>query len=229
MPTDTAVILAGGFGKRLMPLTLDKPKPMLEVGGKPILDWLLKWLAGYDVKRAILAVGYMKEKIIDHIKDGSEHGIKVVYSEEDKPLGTGGAIKKASKLVDSEYFFVVNGDVITNLNPRALEERIGDAYACIALVKMRSPYGMVEIDEKGAVTSFLEKPLLNHYINAGVLLISKKTSELLPDEGPMETTTLPLLARERKLAGVKFDSYWRSVDSIKDLEEVNAEIGNVFA
>src|SRR5919197_1642495 len=115
------VILAGGFGKRLRPLTDTSPKPMIEVSGLPIIEWQIKWLRKFGIKDFVLCVGFMKEQMIDYIGNGARFDCRVVYSVEDNPLGTGGALLNARKFVsDQDFFFVLNGDILTGLDPNRL-------------------------------------------------------------------------------------------------------------
>ncbi len=226
-----ALILAGGYGKRLRPLTLEKPKPLIEVGGRPILEWQILWLKSYGIRDIVLAVGYLRSKIFEVIGDGTKLGVRVYYSVEDEPLGTGGAIKHAQPfLEDCEKFIVVNGDILTNLPVNVLlEELKGDLVGVIALTPMRSPYGIVHVDENGYILEFREKPSLDYLINAGVYAFTPEIFKYLPDKGDIERTTFPQLAKERKLKAVIMkDVYWRSIDSIKDVEEASREVDLVF-
>ena len=227
-----ALILAGGYGKRLRPLTLEKPKPLIEVGPRSILEWQILWLKSYGIKDIVLAVGYLRSKIFEAIGDGTKLGVRVYYSVEDEPLGTGGAIKHAEPfLEDCDKFVVVNGDVLTNISvDRLLEELKGDIIGVIALTPMKSPYGIVHVDENGYILEFKEKPSLEYLINAGVYAFTRDIFKYLPDKGDIETTTFPKLAQERKLKAAIFrDVYWRSIDSIKDVEEASREVEYVFA
>jgi glucose-1-phosphate thymidylyltransferase len=223
-------ILAGGYGKRLRPLTIERPKPLLEVAGKPILIHMIEWLKYYGINEIVLLVGYLKEKIIESLGSGSKYGVTIVYSVEDEPLGTGGALKNAAGILGkSEKFLVINGDIITNLDPRPLLDALDKGYyASIASVQLRSPYGILELGENDVVLSFREKPLLKDYwINAGVYGATPKMLEYLPDRGDLEKTTLPRLASKKKIIAIKYDlarTYWRSIDSIKDLEEASRDI-----
>lgn len=153
-----AVILAGGFGKRLAPLTSEVPKPLLPVGGRPILVRQIEWLRGFGVRDVVLAVGYLKHKIFEALGDGRRFGVRIFYSVEEEPLGTGGAIKNAELFITDDVFVVLNGDVLTNLDLNKLVEALGNADGAIALVPLRSPYGIVEFDAGGYVTHFREKP-----------------------------------------------------------------------
>jgi mannose-1-phosphate guanylyltransferase len=223
-----AVILAGGFGKRLAPLTSEVPKPLLPVGGKPILVRQIEWLRGFGVRDVVLAVGYLRHKIFEALGDGRRFGVRIFYSVEEEPLGTGGAIKNAEPFITDDVFVVLNGDVLTNLDLNKLVEALGDADGAIALVPLRSPYGIVEFDANGYVTHFREKPILEgFYINAGVYALRRKVLSELPDRGNIEETLFPRLAQQRRLKAVVYrDVFWRSVDSLKDLEEVDRFFGS---
>jgi mannose-1-phosphate guanylyltransferase len=223
-----AVILAGGFGKRLAPLTSEVPKPLLPVGGKPILVRQIEWLRRFGVRDVVLAVGYLRHKIFEALGDGRRFGVRIFYSVEEEPLGTGGAIKNAEPFITDDVFVVLNGDVLTNLDLNKLVEALGDADGAIALVPLRSPYGIVEFDANGYVTHFREKPILEgFYINAGVYALRRKVLSELPDRGNIEETLFPRLAQQRRLKAVVYrDVFWRSVDSLKDLEEVDRFFGS---
>jgi NDP-sugar pyrophosphorylase family protein len=223
-----AVVLAGGFGKRLAPLTSEVPKPLLPVGGKPILVRQIEWLRGFGIRDVVLAVGYLRHKIFEALGDGRKLGVRIFYSVEEEPLGTGGAIKNAEPFITDDIFIVLNGDVLTNLTLDKLVEALGDADGAIALVPLRSPYGIVEFDAGGYVTHFREKPLLEgFYINAGVYALRRKILSELPDRGNIEETLFPRLAQQRRLKAVVYrDVFWKSVDSLKDLEEVDRFFGS---
>ena len=218
-----AIILAGGFGKRLAPLTSEVPKPLLPVGGKPILVRQIEWLRGFGVTDAVLAVGYLRHKVFEALGDGRRLGVRIFYSVEEEPLGTAGAIKNAEPFMRDDVFIVLNGDVLTNLDLNRLVEALGDADGAIALVPLRSPYGIVEFDRDGRITRFREKPLLEgFYINAGVYAFRREVLKFLPERGNVEETAFPMLAERGRLRGVTYrDVFWRSIDSVKDLEEVD--------
>jgi len=218
-----AVILAGGFGKRLKPLTDQRPKPMIEVLNLPIIEWQVRWLRKFGIKEFVMCVGYMREQILDHIGDGSKFGVKVEYSVEEEPLGTGGALTNARELVADDSFFMLNGDVITELDPTKL--RASGPHA-IALVPLRSPFGVVELDKNSKVLGFVEKPEIpDRWINAGVYHFTQEVFRYLPKNGNIEVTALPALAKEGKLHAVKYRNvFWRSIDSHKDIEEAAKEM-----
>ena len=216
-----AMILAGGFGKRLRPLTETTPKPLIQVGGKPILEWQISWLKKYGYDSFLITASYLADKVIEYLGDGSKWGVETKVIIEKEPLGTGGALKNVEvHLKDEKEFIMVNGDNITNLDINKIV--LGDNVASLALTPLQSPYGIVNM-EGDKISSFLEKPLLKDYwINSGVYKMTPKIFSYLPQSGAIESTAFPELAKERKLGGVKFDNcYWRGVDSIKDMEEVN--------
>ena len=221
-----AVILAGGFGKRLRPLTDQRPKPMIEVLNVPIIEWQTKWLKKFGISEVIICVGYMKEQIIDHIGSGSRLGVRVGYAVEEEPLGTGGALKNAESLLAGQNsFFMVNGDILTELDPNMLNVH-DSAHQSLALVPLRSPYGVVELEGDSKVKGFVEKPTIpNTWINAGVYRFTPDVFSYLPENGNIEVTALPALAREGMLRATKFeDVFWRSIDSHKDIDEAAKEI-----
>ena len=221
-----AVILAGGFGKRLRPLTDQRPKPMIEVLNVPIIEWQVKWLKKHGIAEVIVCVGYMKEQIIEHIGSGNRLGVKVGYAVEEEPLGTGGALKNAESLLSKhDSFFMINGDILTELDPNMLKSGNGEHHS-LALVPLRSPFGIVEVDGDSRVRGFVEKPKIpDKWINAGVYYFTPEVFGYLPEVGNIEMTALPTLANEGKLNATKFeDVFWRSIDSHKDIEEAAKEI-----
>jgi NDP-sugar pyrophosphorylase family protein len=220
-----AVILAGGFGKRLRPMTFEKPKPMLEVAGLSVIERQIRWLKGNGIDELVICVGYLKEKIMEYVGDGSKFGVSVEYSVEESPLGTGGAIKKAESLLDDEQaFYVVNGDILTTIDPRMLNRNTH----AVSAVPMKSPFGIITFDSSDNVTGFLQKPVMNDvWINAGVYHFTNEVLQYMPQVGNFEESVLPMLAKQGKLKVVKFgnpDYYWRSIDSHWDLEEASKEL-----
>jgi mannose-1-phosphate guanylyltransferase len=220
-----ALILAGGEGKRLRPLTNDKPKPLLEVGGKPIIEWQIEWMKKYGVSSFVISAGYMKEKLIEHLGTGSKLGVDVSFEIENEPLGTGGAIKSAKGALGNEKSFVVaNGDIITNMDLGKLIESNKDT-ATISLTPLRSQFGIVNTQDS-KVTGFQEKPFIKDYwLNAGIYVMTPKVFDYVPDKGSLELVAFPAMVKDEVLGCVKFDSvYWRSVDSFKDFDEVSADL-----
>lgn len=220
-----AVILAGGYGKRLRPLTDTIPKPLVEVAGKPILEWQVEWLTKCGIDSFVFLTGYLKEKVMEYVDSKKDEvGIKVAYSFEESPLGTGGALKNARKLLQGdESFVMLNGDNITNIDIRKLS--LDGNIAAIALVPLRSTYGITRLDGD-RIVKFDEKPILpDYWMNSGVYLMSGKIFDYLPDAGNMESTTFVELSGKGALKGVKYpDAYFKGVDSIKDMEEATKDL-----
>ena len=218
------VILAGGFGKRLKPLTDTRPKPMIEVLNVPIIEWQVRWLRKFGIRDFVMCVGYMKEQIIDHIGNGAKFDSRIDYSFEEKALGTGGALLNAKQLVSNQgSFFVLNGDILTELDPNRLNIANSNV---LAVVPLRSPFGMVELDVNSTVRGFIEKPEIpDRWINAGLYRFTQEIFRYLPQEGNIEVTALPALAKEGRLQAVRYkDIFWRSIDSHKDIEEAAKEM-----
>jgi NDP-sugar pyrophosphorylase family protein len=223
-----ALIIAGGEGERLRPLTDDRPKPMIQVAGKPILEHQIRWLAGQGISDAVFLCGYKAEVIQEHFGDGSRFGLRVHYSLEDEPLGRGGALKLGAQLVPpgDDLIVALNGDTLTDqpLTPLLRYHRRKGAVATVMLTRLRSPYGIARRDRAGRIVAFDEKPLLPHWMNAGVYVLAPEFFRRLPQRGDHETTTFPELAAEGKLFGYLSRAYWRSIDTFKDLTEAAAEM-----
>ncbi|MEM3671026.1 MAG: NDP-sugar synthase [Thermoprotei archaeon] len=221
-----ALILAGGFGKRLRPLTEDTPKPLLRVSGKPIMAWQFEWLKAHGINEIVVCAGYLKEKIVSEVGSGTKYQVKVGYVIEEEPLGKGGAIKNAEQFLRNESkFLVLNGDVLTNIDPEPLLKALkGNTVGCMAVVPLPSPYGIVKYDKNTLnAKEFLEKPKLTDYwINAGVYAFTPEIFSWLPEKGEIEEYTFPRLAERKMLAVREYaDAFWTSVDSHKDLEEAS--------
>lgn len=197
---------------------------MVEISGIPILEWQIDWLRRNNINEIVICIGYLREMVLNHLGSGRKYGVKIGYSVEEEPLGTGGALKNASSLLHGDRFFVMNGDILTDLDPWRLAKDAEGSMGSIAAVPLQSPYGIIEIDD-GYARGFSEKPVLKDYwINAGVYCLSTKILNDLPDQGNIEATTLPELARDGKLKVTKYlDSNWRSIDSHKDIEEAQKQ------
>lgn len=230
----TAIILAGGKGERLRPLTNHRPKVMVELAGKPILAWQIDWLKSYGVTKFVLTVSYKHEVVQEYFGDGSKYGIEVDYSIEETPLGRGGGIKKAfqSSLVKGEENVVVcNGDIITKLDLSKMIQRHEDEKALVSLlvVPYLSRWGVVKLDDSHVI-GFEEKPKLPYWINGGIYLFNKEVEPLLPKVGDHERETFPKIPKEKFLA-FKDEGFWRAVDVVKDKSEAEyfLETGEIKA
>ncbi len=215
------VILCGGEGKRLRPLTNDKPKPMVEVNGKPILEHQIEFLKKHGIKRIYFCTGYKHEVIENHFGNGSRFGVEITYSKEENPLGTGGAVKKLEGMIN-EPFVLINGDMITDLNfSEVIEKHLRNKKTVTTVaVNPVSPWGIMETKD-GLVKNFVEKPKLPHWINSGIHVMNPDIFDLLPRKGSLEQEVLPLLAKDSEIAVFEHDGFWRAVETVKDLEEMN--------
>lgn len=218
------MILAGGFGKRLMPLTRNIPKTLVNVGGKPILQWEIEWLESYGIREFVILGGYKAAKIINYVKSIG-YSDRFEFSIEKKPLGSAGALRNAADMLkDDRQFLLVNGDNVTDINVKKLSLH-GKSLCCIALKPYRSHAGVVQV-RKNMVTYFEEKPIIKGYwINAGIALIDAALLKMLPKVGSLEYDIFPKLIKQRKLAGATFrDSYHKAIDSYKDYQQTDADL-----
>ena len=219
-----AIILAGGKGERLRPLTNERPKGMVEVAERPILDYQIAWLRHYGVTELVISCGYLAEVIRRYFGDGSAHGVSIRYAIETEPLGRGGGFRYAMGMLEgSDPIIGTNGDIVTNLDLAAVIKRHRDAgvLATDVLVPLRSPYGIVDLDGEGFVTGFREKPLLPHWLNAGIYVFDPRIRDLMPERGDHEDTTFPKLAAARRMLGYQTHAFWRPADTVKDVTELN--------
>ncbi len=222
-----AVILAGGFGKRLRPLTESIPKPLVEIGGKTILERQIEWLGNNDIKEIILCIGFLKDKIIEYINNEKRNTISLKYVIEKEPLGTGGALLNSKELLKGEEeFIVMNGDIITDLDPSELKKKMNKNIGVLSLIPLRSQYGIVDVDNNGRITQFKEKPIISEYwVNAGVYMLNKEIFNYLDEKSSIEKDAFPELVNENRLAAVKFrEQFWRSIEVVKDIEEVEQQL-----
>ena len=216
----TALVLAGGRGERLWPLTQDRPKPMVEVAGKPILEHHLEWLRANGIMRAFLLTGHLSEVVERHFSQERVAGIETRCLAEPSPLGRGGAYKNGCREAGlaGEAIIATNGDVLTDqpLAPLIEARDRAGALAAVMLTPMISPFGVVET-EGGLVTAFREKPPLPYWVNAGVYVLTAEAVARFPDVGDHETAAFPQLAAEGRLAAFESRAYWQSIESQKDL------------
>jgi mannose-1-phosphate guanylyltransferase len=214
-----ALILAGGEGTRLRPLTTTIPKPVVPLVDRPFIAFMLDWLRGHGVDDVIMSCGFLASGVRNVLGDGSAYGLRLRYVEEPQPLGTGGAVKFAESLLD-ERFLMLNGDVLTDLDVTAqlaLHEQRG-ARATLALTPVEDPsaYGLVRTRDDGEVTGFVEKPSPNqidtHNISAGIYVLDRSVLELLEPQQPasIERDVFPRLVGEGLYAYVG-EGYWLDI------------------
>lgn len=218
-----AVLLVGGQGTRLRPLTMDTPKPMLPVAGVPVTEHQIARAREAGVTRIVLGTSYRAEVFEEYFGDGSRFGVELVYVVEDEPLGTGGAIRNVADHLRSgpdDPVLVFNGDVLTGVDLRALVSRhvADDCAVTLYLTRVADPraYGLVPTDRSGAVTAFLEKPttpeeIVTDQINAGAYVFRRSVIDSIPAGRvvSVEREVFPqLIAAGARVAGHVDDGYW---------------------
>ena len=219
-----AVILVGGQGRRLRPLTDTRPKPMMPLVDRPFVAHQLDQLRRFGVTDVIFSCGYRPEALQGHFGDGTDIGMRLRYVVDPVPLGTAGAVKNAESMLTSAQVLVFNGDVLTDLDLSlvvAQHEATGVA-GTLALTPVADPsrYGLVRLHPDRRVEEFLEKPRPDQLragepflINAGTYLLEREVLDRIPLGEPcsIERDIFPGLAREGRLAGYPSDSYWRDI------------------
>jgi len=226
----TVLILCGGEGKRLRPLTDKIPKPMLAVAGRPMLQHHLDMFKRAGFTDFVFCTCYKHDVIEKFFGDGSRFGVKIRYSQEREPLGTSGAIKLAAGGI-KRTVIVVNGDVLHDADPAKImryhdevKKNNPKLLATLFLFQMRSPFGIAKLDGH-LIRRFEEKPLLSEWLNAGIYVLEPGVISSLPDKGAIETLVFPKLAEKGEIAGYRHTGKWRDIGTIKDYEEAQKEFG----
>jgi len=217
-----AVLLAGGRGTRLAPLTVTVPKPLLPLGERPIIDVLIAQLAAAGVARVFVCLGYLAPLMQAFLGDGSRWGVAIEPRIEAEPLGTAGGLRLIDDLSDD--FFVANGDTLTDLDLMAMAgaHRAAGAWATLFTpwVDEQIDYGVVSIDAAGALTEYLEKPRRGYHVSSGVYVLSRRVLPLIPPDGAFD---MPDLIRATLAAGGKVlchraDAYWKDIGRLDHYE-----------
>lgn len=227
------VIMCGGAGKRLLPLTNDFPKPMLMVGGKPLLEINLNRLKAQGFKRFCITVGFKAEIIKNYFKDGSQWDISIEYIHEDKPLGTAGALHllKENKQLN---IVVMNGDLLTGVRFDQLidfhNENQADCTICVREFDSQLPYGVVEVKNQ-KVLSIKEKPIYKYFVNAGVYILNTQLLSYIPkNEYYLMTTFLDkLMEMKRNLIAFPLMEYWSDIGQLTDYEKACKDFEEIMS
>jgi mannose-1-phosphate guanylyltransferase len=229
-----ALMLAAGQGTRLRPLTLECPKPMLSIGGRPILEHIIAHLRKYDITEVAINLNYRPEAIVDYFGDGHEFGVSITYSYEEQLLGSAGAAR-ALDWFFTDMFVVWYGDVLSDLNLTELMRRhlAQGAAATLALYEVDEPErcGIVQIDRHGWITRFIEKPPpdvpLGNLANAGIYIVEPALLRWIPADRTVDfgSELFPrLLAYGAPLLGVKPDAYVLDVGSVERYQQANVDL-----
>ena len=222
-----AILMAGGEGSRLRPLTISRPKPMVPLVDRPVMGHIIELLKRHGITEIIITVQYLANIIQDFYGDGSAYDVKITYSVEEVPLGTAGAVKYASRLLDNdEPFLVISGDALTDFDLTALVEahKKSGAVATITLTRVQNPleYGVVITDETGKIRQFLEKPswgeVFSDTVNTGIYVLNREVLEHVPFSEPFDFSKdlFPaLMQRDDLLHGYIANGYWTDVGTIE--------------
>jgi dTDP-glucose pyrophosphorylase len=225
-------VMAGGFGTRLRPLTEHCPKPMLPVGGRPMLEHIIRDLSAYGFYRFYIAVHYLAEQITAYFQDGSRFGIEIQYIHEDTPLGTAGALGLLPKDAIQRPVVVVNGDIMTRVNYEALlqdhDRHTPAATVCTRQYEFQVPYGVIEHEEQ-QVLSIREKPVHRFFVSAGIYVLAPYVVHAIP---PNTRTDMPeVLKREigagRSVRIFPLHEYWLDIGRPDDFELAQRDITEV--
>ena len=220
-----AIILAGGMGKRLRPITDYIPKSLIPLNNVPIIEWQIKYLKKFKIDEIIICTGHKTEMIENYLSKKKYPGIKIRISKEKTPLGTAGAIKKAANTINEKSFFVINGDTITNIDLKKLS-KLPNA---IAAIELRTKFGIMETTSNKVKGFHEKKAVPNMWMNAGIYHLNREIIKDLPKVGDIEKTMFPKYAEKGILNTVKFQKVmWYSIDSFKDLEECSSEINKII-
>jgi len=224
-----AVVMAGGEGRRLRPLTDAIPKPMLPVGGRPLMELIIDQLRDVGVRKFNIATHYQAEKIIEHFRDGSAFGVDIAYTREESPLGTGGALGLMEPPTDP--VLVINGDILTDIDFRAMhafhEENGAQMTVAVRRYEVAVPYGVVECDGV-RLTGLREKPDLNFFVNAGIYLLEPAVYSLIPPNVHLNMTDLVelLIARGDCVVSFPVREYWLDIGQHADYERAQRDAVN---
>lgn len=230
--SNKVVLMVGGLGTRLKPLTNTTPKPMLYVGGKPILETIISKFASYGFVNIVLCVNYKSDIIKDYFGDGNKFGVNIEYIFEEKRMGTAGALSLLIENPD-EPFFVMNGDLLTNVNFEHLLnfhlESNAMATMCVREYDFQVPFGVVELDV-GKIKSIKEKPTHSFFVSAGIYMLSPAVLSHIPKDEFYDMPTLfeKMIKLKEELVSFPIREYWLDIGRIEEFEKANSEYHEVF-
>lgn len=227
----TAVVLAGGKGTRLKPETDDTPKPLMPVGGQPVVEILLKQMQRTGLKKIYIAVNHLAEQIESTLGDGSKLGLQISYSPEEKPLSTVGPLKLIDNL--PEHFIVANADVITDLNFKKLFKHHLESKSDLTIAsyqrQSQADYGVLSVDESGRVVGFNEKPLFNFTVSMGIYVFSRKILHYVPTNTAFGFDSLmyELIDKGAVINTFPYDGYWLDIGRHDDYARANEDVEKI--
>lgn len=231
IPAD-GVLMAGGQGKRLRPLTENTPKPLLKVGDKPIIEYNIDRLVQYGIKNINLSINYLGEQIESYFGNGERNNARISYVCESKPLGTIGSIHLVDNF-EHDDILVMNSDLLTNIDFADFYSTFKNSGADMAVAAtsyhVDVPYAVLEVDGKNLATSLKEKPRYTYYSNAGIYFIKKSLLEMIPKGEFFDITELmeTLLAKDMKLITYPITGYWLDIGKHEDFKKAQEDIKHV--
>lgn len=230
--TNKVILMVGGLGTRLRPLTENTPKPMLKVGNKPILQTIVEKFAEYGYANIVMCVNYKSHIIQDYFSDGSAFGIKIEYVLEEQRMGTAGALSLLAEK-PTEPFFVMNGDLLTNVNFEHLHNYHMSNNAmgtmCVREYDFQVPYGVVNI-ENSKILSIEEKPVHKFFVSAGIYMLSPEVLQYIPQNKFYDMPTLfeKLISENKNAVSFPLREYWLDIGRIEEYKKANDEYHEVF-
>ncbi|MBI4064632.1 MAG: nucleotidyltransferase family protein [Elusimicrobia bacterium] len=223
-----AVVMAGGYGARLRPLTEDLPKPMLPIDGRPLMEITVNRLRESSVKQIHVITHYKSNKIKEYFRDGSSFGVEMNYLHEEDPRGTAGSL---SLMADSkDPLLVINGDIVTTLNFKAMlfyhQKQEADMTVAVTPYLLQVPFGVIKSDETSQVISVQEKPEMRFLVNAGIYLVEPSVCANIPNGRRFDMTDLieHLMREGRRVVSFPIHEYWTDVGQFADYERVQSDI-----
>lgn len=230
-----AVIMAGGFGSRLYPLTAKRPKPMVPLVNKPVLSHVLGLLKHHNITDVIITVKHLADQIRDHVGDGSQLGMRVRYAVEETPLGTAGGVKNAEPLLNNEPFLVISSDIVTDIDLSKLIRfhREKRSMVTMALKRINNPkgYGIVLLDGRGSIRRLLEKPepdqMISNVVNTGIYVVEPELLAYMQPDTKYDFSydIFPqLLDDEAPFFGYLANRYWRDIGTIQSYEQAIVDV-----
>lgn len=225
MYANEVILMVGGLGTRLRPLTDDVPKPMLKVGKKPILQIIIERFLKNGFNNFTLCTGYKSKVIESYFGDGKEFSVNIKYVREDKRMGTAGALSRLAQ-IPKEPFFVMNGDILSDIDFRNMLRCHQDNKTCATMgtreFQYKVPYGVVE-SKKGLIDSILEKPIKNFSVNAGVYILNPEILKIIPRDSYFDMPNLfnQLIADKKKILKYDIDGYWIDIGRQEEFDRAN--------
>ncbi|MBX3096496.1 MAG: nucleotidyltransferase family protein [Fimbriimonadaceae bacterium] len=222
-----AVVMAGGFGQRLRPLTEDTPKPMLPVGDRPLLEHIVRRLRTCGIKDVHVTTHYRPDVIRRHFGDGAEFGVNMNYVNEDEPLGTAGALRLLER--PQRTMLVMNGDILTSVDFRRMKAYHDEQEALLSVAvrafEVNVPYGVIE-EQDGRITGLREKPTYRHFVSAGIYMLDPRVFDYLGEDGRVDMTDLihRLIGEGQTVASFPLTEYWLDIGHHKDYIQAQEDV-----